>query len=95
MDIGEHIESLLAADLPEGGISRRMKGNGAGFECMRIEVVVAQVGCYATACAIAVTEKKRTALALPVAPAPQVGEQSRPKAIRKGRFFREQVQTPM
>ena len=79
MDVGEHLKSLLAANLPESGISLRMKGNGAGLESIRIEVVVAQVGCYATAWAIAVTEKKRAAFAPPVATTPQVGEQTGPQ----------------
>ena len=74
MDVREYFERLLAADLPESGISLRMKCDGAGLEGIRIEVVVAQVGRNATAGAIAVSEKKRPAFAPPFATAPQLGE---------------------
>jgi len=68
MDVREHFERLLAADLPESGISLRMKCDGAGVEGIRIEGVVAQVGRNATAGAIAVAEKKGPAFASAVAP---------------------------
>ena len=79
MHVGEHLQLLVFAVLPEGGVAGGVERNRAALLGVGVKIVVAEVCSYKLGIAVAPTKQECAAFALTSSSAAKIENEPRPK----------------